>query len=139
MAERKLLVEIVSPEEVLWAGEADMVVGVTPLGEIGILPLHTPLVTTLALGEVRIRHGDHFDYFAIDGGFLEVKEDKVVLLASGAVPASRIEVEAELRAKEEAEKAIAEAREKGEDIESLKRALERAVLRLKVAQRVRQA
>ena len=139
MADRKLLVEIVSPEEVLWAGEADMVVGVTPLGEIGILPLHTPLVTTLTLGEVRIKHGDHIDYFAIDGGFLEVKEDKVVLLASGAVPASRIEVEAELKAKEEAEKAIAEAREKGEDIESLKRALERAVVRLKVAQRVRQA
>lgn len=139
MADRKLFVEVVSPEEVLWASEADMVVAVTPLGEVGILPLHTPLVTTVVMGEVRVKHGDHVDYFVVDGGFLEVKEDRAMILASSATPVSRIEIEAERRAKAEMEKAIAEAKERGEDIEELKRALERAIVRLRVAEKAQKS
>lgn len=132
MTERKLLVEVVSPEEILYAEEADMVVARTIEGEVGILPLHTPMVCLLTLGEVRIKHGDQVDYFVVDSGFLEVKEDKVVIVSPSAVPASRINPESEMKAKEEALKAIQEAKEKGEDLEEFRKVIERATLRLKV-------
>lgn len=134
---RKLLVEVISPEEILWASEADMVVARTETGEVGILPLHAPMVNNLVISEVRVKHGDHIDYFAIEGGFLEVKEDKVVLLTPSAIPASKIETEAEKRAKEEAEKAIKESEEIAEEeMEKLRKIIERATVRMKVAGRL---
>ena len=73
-----------------------MVVATTPDGEIGILPLHAPIVTTLAPGEVRLRFGDNaadWEYFSISGGYLQVHEDKVIVLADAAVAVSQIDVE----------------------------------------------
>lgn len=136
--DRKLLVEVISPEKVLYAAEADMVVATTPLGEIGIMPLHIPLVSTLVTGEVRIKHKDHIDYFFIDGGFVEVKEDKVIVLSPGAESATQIEPEAEEKAAEELRKAIEQAKEKGEDIEELQKHLKRMLTRLKVSRKARQ-
>ena len=100
---RTLLCEIVTPESILYTNEVQMVVASTPAGEVGILPLHTPLVTTLAPGEVRLRFGDgaaDWEFFSISGGYLQVHEDKVIVLADAAVSVSQIDA---ARAKESCE------------------------------------
>ena len=100
---RTLLCEIVTPESILYTNEVQMVVATTPDGEVGILPLHAPIVTTLAPGEVRLRFGDgaaDWEYFSISGGYLQVHEDKVIVLADAAVAVSQIDA---ARAKESAE------------------------------------
>ena len=105
---RTLIAEIVTPEAILYTNEVQMVVATTPTGEIGILPLHAPLVTTLAPGEVRLRFGDgasDWEFFSISGGYLQVHEDKVIVLADAAVPVSQIDM---TRAAES--KALIEAR-----------------------------
>jgi len=91
---RTLLCEIVTPERVLYTNEVEMVVAPTLDGEIGILPLHVPLVTVLKPGELRARYNDNkdVDWFAVSGGYLQVHEDKVIVLADNAVPASQIDV-----------------------------------------------
>ena len=100
---RTLLCEIVTPESILYTNEVQMVVASTPKGEVGILPLHTPIVTTLAPGEVRLRFGDNaadWEFFSISGGYLQVHEDKVIVLADAAVAVSQIDA---ARAKESLE------------------------------------
>jgi len=100
---RTLICEIVTPESILYTNEVQMVVATTSQGEIGILPLHAPVVTTLAPGEVRLRFGDNstdWEYFSIAGGYLQVHEDKVIILADNAVSVSQIDA---ARAKESAE------------------------------------
>lgn len=91
---RTLLCEIVTPESILYTNEVQMVVATTPEGEIGILPLHAPIVTTLAPGEVRLRFGDNasdWEFFSIAGGYMQVHEDKVIVLADAAVAVSQID------------------------------------------------
>ena len=91
---RTLLCEIVTPEKILYTNEVQMVVATTPAGEVGILPLHAPIVTTLAPGEVRLRFGDgaaDWEFFSISGGYLQVHEDKVIVLADAAVAVSQID------------------------------------------------
>ena len=100
---RTLICEIVTPESILYTNEVQMVVATTSQGEIGILPLHAPVVTTLAAGEVRLRFGDNstdWEYFSIAGGYLQVHEDKVIILADKAVCISQIDA---ARAKESAD------------------------------------
>ena len=138
---RTLLCEIVTPEAILYTNEVQMVVATTPDGEIGILPLHAALVTTLAPGEVRLRYGDNaadWEYFSIAGGYLQVHEDKVVILADHAVPVSQIDA---ARAKESAELVAARLAElpAGAEAESLReemvRDLEWAQTQLRIAER----
>lgn len=91
---KTLLCEIVTPERIVYNNEVQMVVAMTTMGEVGILPLHAPLVTTLAPGEVRLKIGDaaaDWEYFAISGGYMQVHEDKVIVLADAAVPVSQID------------------------------------------------
>ena len=93
---RTLLCEIVTPESILYTNEVQVVVATTPQGEIGILPLHAPIVTTLAPGEVRLRFGEgagDWEYFSVSGGYLQVHEDKVIVLANRAVSVSNIDVD----------------------------------------------
>jgi len=136
---RTLLAEIVTPEAILYTNEVQMVVATTPTGEIGILPLHAPIVTTLAPGEVRLRFGDNaadWEYFSISGGYLQVHEDKVIVLADNAVSVSQIDSG---RAKESAE--LIEARlgelpaEASEERDEMIRDLDWAKTQLKVAER----
>lgn len=84
-----LQVELVAADRKVWEGEADMVVARTVDGELGILPGHTPLLGVLTEGEVRIKSGEATHAAAIDGGFLSVDRDKVIIIAE-AVDASQI-------------------------------------------------
>lgn len=98
---RTLLCEIITPERILYTNEVQMVVAPTIDGEIGVLPLHAPLVSALVPGEIRVRHSEtHVDWFAVAGGYIQVHNDKVIILADFAESASTIDVE---RAKHSAE------------------------------------
>jgi len=92
--ERTLLCEIVTPERIVYAGEVRMVIVPTIDGEIGILPLHAPLVSALRPGEIRLRYpNDDVEWFAVSGGYIQVYNDKVIILADQAILASQIDVE----------------------------------------------
>ena len=88
-------------------------------GELGILPHHAPLLSTLGLGELRIRKGGQEEYFAIAGGFLQVRPDKVVVMAETADMASEIDLEAAEQARKEAERALADGFAEPADLEDL--------------------
>ena len=101
-----LRLEIVTPERLVYEDDVDSVVCPGVEGELGVLPHHAPLLTTLGFGELRIRKGGQLDYFAIAGGFLQVRPDKVVVMAETADMASEIDLQRALAAKAEAEKAL---------------------------------
>jgi F-type H+-transporting ATPase subunit epsilon len=104
---RTLLCEIVTPEHIVYTNEVEMVVAPTLAGEVGILPLHTPMVAALKPGEVRIKHdGEQTEWFAISGGYLQVHEDKVIILADDAVASSQIDVERARQARARAEERL---------------------------------
>jgi F-type H+-transporting ATPase subunit epsilon len=105
---RTLLLEIVTPERIVYTNEVEMVVVPTTEGEIGILPLHAPLVGVLKAGEVRAKFGDTTEWFAVSGGYVQAHEDKVIILADDAVPASQIDVGRAREAAELARQRLAE-------------------------------
>ncbi len=110
---RTLLCEIVTPERIVYTNEVEMVIAPTLDGEVGILPLHAPLVTVLRPGELRVRYNDNKDveWFAVSGGYLQVHEDKVIVLADAAEHASRIDVDRARTAKSLAEQRMAGMKE----------------------------
>src|SRR6187549_3718256 len=132
-----LLLEIVTPERELFSDQVDAVVCPGIDGELGILPHHAPLLTTLGFGELRIRRGGDEEFFAIAGGFLQVRPDKVVVMAETADMASEIDVEKALEARREAEQALSEGFEEPADLARARASLQRALLRIRVAERHR--
>jgi len=98
MATRNTLhVEVVTAEREIYNGEADMVVARGTEGVLGILPRHAALLTTLAIGEMRIKLGDAEEPLFVAGGFLEVRDNVVTVLADTAEHAEEID---EARAEE---------------------------------------
>ncbi len=83
-ASASMRVDVVSPEEVLWSGEAEFVVARTVDGEIGILARHEPLMAALAPGEVDIQTGNDRVQVRVEGGFLQIIDNTVTLLADQA-------------------------------------------------------
>ena len=132
-----LRLEIVTPEKLAYADDVEGVVCPGVEGELGILPHHAPLLTTLGYGELRIRSGGREEYFAIAGGFLQVRPDKVVVMAETADMASEIDLEKATEARREAERALAEGFEEPADLARARAALQRALLRIRVAERHR--
>jgi F-type H+-transporting ATPase subunit epsilon len=100
-------VDIVSAEEEIFSGPSEMVFASGVMGELGILPRHTPLLTKLRPGEVRIRtpEGEELFYY-ISGGMLEVQPHVVTVLADTAIRAKDLDEAAALAAKERAEQDI---------------------------------
>jgi F-type H+-transporting ATPase subunit epsilon len=130
-----ILLEIVTPERLAYSEEVDSVVLPGGDGELGILPHHAPLVSTLGIGELRIRRGGEEELFAIAGGFLQVRPDKVVVMAETADMASEIDLEKAQQARAEAEKAIEAGFEEGADLAAARAALQQALLRIRVGER----
>ncbi len=99
--------DIVSAETQIFSGLVEMVVATGELGELGILPGHTPLLTTLKPGFIRIvKQGGAEEVFYISGGMLEVQPDIITVLADTALRAVDIDEKAALEAKQRAEKAL---------------------------------
>jgi len=127
--------EIVTPEKLAFAEEVDSVVLPGTEGELGVLPHHAPLISTLGVGELRIRKGGVEEYFAIAGGFLQVLPDKVVVMAETADMSSEIDIEKARQARAEAEKALEAGYHEGADLVAARAALQQALLRIRVAER----
>jgi F-type H+-transporting ATPase subunit epsilon len=101
-------VDIVSAEGQIHSGTAEMVYAPGVMGELGIAPRHTPLVTQLRPGEVRVdTGGDTMDHYYVSGGILEVQPHIVTVLADTAVRAHDLDEAAAIEAKRRAEEAIA--------------------------------
>ena len=132
-----LLLEIVTPERQVFSDQVDSVVVPGSLGELGVLPHHAPLVSTLGVGELRIRKGGSEEFFAIVGGFLQVRPDKVVVMAETADIASEIDVAKAEEARREAERALESGYQEGADLAAARAALQQALLRIRVAERRR--
>lgn len=100
-------IDIVSAEEEIFSGEAAMVFAPAIMGEVGIAPQHTPLMTQLKPGEVKVQSENGEDmFFYVSGGLLEVQPHIVTVLADTALRAKDIDEAAALQAKERAEKAL---------------------------------
>ena len=130
-----LHLEIVTPERLAYEDDVDIVVVPGIEGELGILPHHAPLITTLGVGELRIRKGGAEESFAIIGGFLQVRPDKVVVMAETADLASDIDLERAQRARREAERALETAANEPADLAAARASLQQALLRIRVAER----
>jgi len=132
-----ITVDILSPDRRVLQARADSVVIPAIDGEIGILHNHTPFVAQLQPGEIRMRTGDDVQYFAVSGGFVEVQNNHVVVMAETAEMAHEIDVE---RARQSAEraKAILRAPSSTVDLAMAEASLRRALVRLRTAEVVRQ-
>ena len=127
--------EIVTPERLAYADTVDAVVLPGSQGELGVLPHHAPLVSTLGIGELRIRKGGNEEAFAIVGGFLQVLPDKVVVMAETADMAAEIDLERAQEARRQAEAALESGYTEGADLSAARAALQQALLRIRVAER----
>ena len=127
--------EIVTPERLVFDETVDGVTLPGSEGELGVLPHHAPLVSTLGVGELRIRTGGQEEYFAIAGGFVQVLPDKVVVMAETADIASEIDLEKAAEARRDAERALETGYREGADLSTARAALQAALLRERVAQR----
>ena len=102
-------VDIVSAEEQIFSGEAYMVFAPAVMGEVGIAPRHTPLISPLKPGEVRLDMGDgKEEFFFISGGILEVQPHLVTVLSDTAIRANDLNEAAAMEAKKRAEAALAD-------------------------------
>ena len=129
-------INIVSASEEIYSGEATMVFATGSLGEIGIAPGHTQLLTGLAPGPVRVKNGKDEEAFFCSGGFLEVQPDLVTVLSDTAERADSLDEAEAIKAKEAAEQSLAD---KDSTIDYVKAAaqLAEAVARLKTIQKLR--
>ena len=131
-----LRLEIVTAERLLFEGDVDAVVAPGIDGEFGVLPKHAALMTVLQPGELRYRTGAGEEYFAVTGGFVEVRGDRVWVMADAAEHLDEINA---ARAEEAVERARERIAERGEDLD-LERALHslrRAHVRLDLTRRRR--
>jgi F-type H+-transporting ATPase subunit epsilon len=130
-----LQLEIVTPERLAYSDAVDEVIVPGTEGELGILPHHAPLLAMLGVGELRIRKAGVEESFAIVGGFVQVRPDKVVVMAENADMASEIDLEQANEARRDAERALESGYHEGADLAAARAALQHALLRLRVAER----
>jgi F-type H+-transporting ATPase subunit epsilon len=103
-------------------------------GEFGVLPGHTPFLTTLKVGMLSYREGADWHHLAVDWGYAEVGADRVIVLAEGADRAAEIDISEARQAKERAEKMLAEKLDQA-DYEKARIDLMRAMIRIQVAEK----
>jgi len=125
--------DIVTAEGMVFSGDVDMVVAPGAEGQLGILPHHAPLMTMLHPGELLVRQGSEEFSLVVSGGFLEVRPDRIIVLADAAERADEIDVaraeEAKARAQQRLSQAVPEV-----DTTRTEAALRRSLARLKVAE-----
>jgi len=131
-----MLLEIVTPERKIYEQQVNMVLAKGIEGELGILPNHIPLVTPLRIAAVTAKvEGQKDHVIAVHGGFMEVRKDKVVILAESAELPEEIDADRAARARERAEARLREAQKEKVDFHRAEQALARAMLRINVKNR----
>lgn len=132
MSENKQRLEIVTPQRKVFSEDVDFLVAPGTDGELGILPSHTPLITSLNVGIMRIEQDGKKFRVVVSGGFMEVRNSKVTVLATAAERTEEIDVSRAEAAKKRAEDRLAS---KTPDIDTLRAelALRRAIMRIRAA------
>ena len=130
--------EIVSQDRTVFQGDVDIVILPGVAGEMGILPHHAPVLTTLKYGVVKVRHSGKEEIFAVAGGVAEVQPDIVTVLADSAENVEEIDIVRAQFARKRAEEILAKGLPKDQDtLLSVEAALRRSNLRLDVVRRYR--
>ena len=135
MAEKELLLEVVTPDRLVLSTEADVVVCPGVEGQFGVLVGHIPFLSALEIGEMYYRKGGQTEYLAVSGGFAEVTGTKVTIVAESAEKGREIDLERARRAQERAEKRLGAAKTENIDYTRAEAALRRSMVRMKVAGR----
>ena len=131
-----LKLEIVTPERRAYIDEVDMVVVPGRNGQLGILPRHTPLISSLGVGELKIRKGGTEESLLISGGFVEVRPDKVIVMADLAEHSEEIDEQRAVEARKRAQAEL-EGVKDPVDIARVRAALQTALMRERIATRRR--
>ncbi|WP_144511996.1 F0F1 ATP synthase subunit epsilon [Bacillus sp. FJAT-22090] len=128
---KTLTVNIVTPDGPVYDSQVDMIIAKTASGEIGILPGHIPTVAPLVIGAVKLKKDGKSEYVAVNGGFVEVRPEKVSILTQSAEIASNIDV---ARAKESMRRAEERLQSKVDatDFSRAELSLKRAMNRINV-------
>ena len=126
-------VDIITPEKVIFQGQADEILVPTPGGQIGVLPHHITLLSQISDGEIVVKKGSTKQHIAVTGGFLEVGNNKATILADYAIESDDIQEAKAKEAKERAEKLL-EQKLSEEDFAEIQAQLRRSLLELKVAE-----
>jgi F-type H+-transporting ATPase subunit epsilon len=130
-------VDIVSAEEEIFSGEAEMVVAPAEMGEVGIMPRHTPLITRLRPGEVRLQtSGQEDQFYFVSGGILEVQPHVVTVLSDTALRAKDLDEAQAHEAKQRAEEMLAD-KQADIDFAKVQAELAEAVAQLRMLERLR--
>jgi F-type H+-transporting ATPase subunit epsilon len=124
--------DVVTAERAVYSDDVDMVIAPGIEGELGILPHHTPLMTMLQPGELIARKGTEEFSLAVSGGFLEVRPDRVIVLADSAERAEEIDIARAEEAKRRAEQRLEERYVPGVDAARAEAAIRRSMIRLKI-------
>ncbi len=132
-----LKLDIVTAERAVYSDDVDMVIAPGVLGQLGILPHHAPLMTMLEPGELIAKKGSDEFGLVVSGGFLEVRPDRVIVLADTAERAEEIDIARAEEAKRRAEQHLAEKYVPGVDAARAEASLRRSLIRLRVARRRR--
>ncbi|QIN83205.1 ATP synthase F1 subunit epsilon [Rubrobacter tropicus] len=122
---RQLFCRIITPEKMVYDGEADLVVARIADGDVGVMVDHAPLVSTAEIGDVRIREGEELHVFATSDGFFKVSENLVQVLVEEAVAAEEIDTDAAGNQVEEAEREYSEVPEDEEDADRVRAEIDR--------------
>ncbi len=129
--------EIVSQDRMVWSGEADMVVVPGASGEMGILANHAPLLSTLKPGIIKVVRQGQEDYYTVTGGVIEVRPDKVTILADASEHVTEIDVRRAEEARKRAEELLKKTPPSTAEHLAAQAALQRARIRLEAVRRFR--
>ena len=132
MAEGKLLLEIVTPQGLVFSEEVDEVTATGSEGEFGVLPGHVPFVTTLKIGMLTCKKGTESKFFFVNWGYAEVGPEKVMVLADSAERSEDIDIERALAARKRAEERLKHT--ENVDFARAEAAVERAVTRAQIVE-----
>ena len=135
MAEKELLLEVVTPDRLVLSTQAEVVVCPGVEGQFGVLPGHIPFLSALEVGEMYYKAGGKTEYLAVSGGFAEVTGEKVTIVAESAEVGREIDVERARRALERAEKRVTAGKTAEIDWARAEAAMRRSLMRMKVAGR----
>ena len=130
-----ILLEIVTPDRLVLSEEVDEVTAPGVEGEFGVLPGHTPFLTTLKVGELTYRKGKDVHHMAVSWGYAEVTPKKVTVLAEAAEVAAEIDIVRAKAAMEKAEKELKKLSKEDKDYLIEAARLEKSIIRIQVAER----
>jgi len=129
----KLTLEMVTPYKKVLSEEVDEITAPGFVGELGLLPGHTPLLTTLRVGELSYKKGSEQFHIAVNWGYLEVADDTVTVLVDTAEKADEIDLARAQAALGRAEDALKNLSEEDKQFKVMEAALARALIRIQVA------